>query len=137
MFLEPSQTSEMKAFCEISQWLLAVNYFCERMSSQKLDWVLNTPLILSSNVIWYAYWSRTETNIFMLVVSLICSLFVKKEKWLGKKLYYRKTTYITSNTENFKVYLPWTSFLITQYKSTLNLHLLYVNIYPYISYYPI
>ena len=81
---------------------LAVNYFRERTSSQKLDWVLNTPLILSSNVIWHAYRLMAETKIFRLGLSLICLLHVK-EKWIGKNNYHRK--HITSNTEHFQAYL--------------------------------
>ena len=46
--------------------ILAVNYFCERTSSSKLDWVLNTSLILFSNVIWHAYRLIAETKIFRL-----------------------------------------------------------------------
>ena len=34
----------------------------------------------------------------------LCPLYAKEE-WVGKKLYYRQIKYITSNTENFKVYL--------------------------------
>ena len=45
-------------------------------------------LILSSNVIWHAHRSTTETKILRLGVSFICPLFVKKEGWIGKKLYY-------------------------------------------------
>ena len=41
----------------------------------------------------------------MLGSSLLSSLYVKKDEWIGKKIYYRKIKYITSNTENFKVYL--------------------------------
>ena len=63
---------------------LAVNDFRERTSSQKLDWVLNTPLILSSNVIWHAYKLIAENKIFRLGVSLIYLLYVKEE-WIGKK----------------------------------------------------
>ena len=48
-----------------------------------LGWVLNTPLILSSNVIWHAYRLIAETKIFRLGVFLICLLYVK-EKWIGK-----------------------------------------------------
>ena len=81
---------------------LAVNYFRERTSSQKLDWVLNTPLILSSNVIWHAYRLMAETKIFRLGLSLICLLHDKEES-IGKKNYYRK--HITSNTEHFQAYL--------------------------------
>ena len=33
----------------------------------------------------------------------MCPLSVKKEKWIGKKICYRKIKYITSNTENFNV----------------------------------
>ena len=71
---------------------LAVNYFCERTSSLKLDWILNMPVILSSNVIWHAYSLIAETKVFRLGVSLICLLYVKKE-WIGKKVYYRKIYY--------------------------------------------
>ena len=53
------------------------------------------------NVIWYAYRSIAEINIFRLGVSLICPLYAKEE-WIGKKLYYRKIKYITSNTENLR-----------------------------------
>ena len=64
------------------------------------------PLILSSNVISYADKLIPETESFRFGVSLICSLYVKKEEeWTGKKLYYRKIKHITSNTNNFKVYL--------------------------------
>ena len=83
---------------------LAANSFRERTSSQKLNWVLNTPLILSSNVIWHTYRLMAETKIFRLGVSLICYLYVKEE-WIGKKIFYRKIEHITSNTENFQAYL--------------------------------
>ena len=61
---------------------------------------------------------------------------------MAKRLYYRNIKYFTSNIKNF-------TFLKIQYKSTLNLHLLYIwiyillsNIYPiyllsYILLYPI
>ena len=62
-------------------------------------------MILSSKVIWHAYTSIAETKIFRLGVSLICPSYLKKEEWIGKKLYYRKIKYITSNIDNFKVYL--------------------------------
>ena len=39
-------------FCEIGEWVSSVNYFREKTISQKFDWVLTTPLILSSNVNW-------------------------------------------------------------------------------------
>ena len=42
-----------------------------------MDWVLNTPLILSSYVIWKAYRSIEETKVFRLDISLICLLYVK------------------------------------------------------------
>ena len=58
------------------------------------------PLILSSNIIWHAYRLKAETKIFRLGVSLIYLLYVKEE-WTGKKVYCRKTEYITSNTNNF------------------------------------
>ena len=46
---------------------------------------------------------------------------LQKEKYITK--------YITSNTENFKIHLEKImTFLIIQYKSTLNLHLLYRSI---------
>ena len=107
-----------------------------RTLPQKLDWVLNKPLILSSNVIWHAYRLITETKVFRLDVSLIYVLYVK-EDWISKKVYYRKIYHITSNTENFQAYLPqMIKFLIVQYKLTLNLHLLY-RIYNFIWIYTI
>ena len=105
VYLEPSWTSKMELFGEIGWWLLAVNYFRERTSSQKLDWGLNTLLILFSNVVWHAYRSIAETKIFRFGASLICPFYVKKENWIVKKLYYRKVKYVTSNTENFKLHL--------------------------------
>ena len=36
----------------------------------------------------------------------MCPLYIEDEESIGKKLYYRKIKYITSNNENFKVYLP-------------------------------
>ena len=76
----------------------------ERTSSQKLDWVLNTPLIQSSHFISHAYRSIAETKNFRLCASLISPFHVKKEEWTGKKLYYRKRKYIASNNDNFNVY---------------------------------
>ena len=105
VYLEPSWTSKMELFGEIGWWLLAVNYFRERTSSQKLDWGLNTLLILFSNVVWHGYRSIAETKIFRFGASLICPFYVKKENWIVKKLYYRKVKYVTSNTENFKLHL--------------------------------
>ena len=64
---------------------LAINGFCERTSSQKLDWILNMPLILPSNIIWNAYRLIAEAKISRFSVSLICLLYVK-EKWTGKKV---------------------------------------------------
>ena len=119
--LEHRRISKMELFCEISEWLLSANYFSVRTSSENVDWVLNTPLILSSNVIWHVDRSIAETKIFRLGVSLIRPWYVKKEEWIGKKLYYRKIKYITSNTENCKVYLQYLiTFLKILYKSTLN-----------------
>ena len=69
--------------------ILAINRFRERTSLQKLNWVLNTPLLLSSNVIWHAYKLITETKIFRLGVSVICLLY-DKEEWVDKKVYCRK-----------------------------------------------
>ena len=68
---------------------LAINYFRERTSLPKLNWIFNTPLILSGNVIWHAYRLIAETKTFRLNVSLVCLLYVKDE-WIGKKVYYRK-----------------------------------------------
>ena len=48
--------------------------------------------------------SIAEAKIFMLVVSLICPLYDKEER-IGKTKYYRKIKYITTSTDNFKVYL--------------------------------
>ena len=74
---------------------------------QKLEWVLNAPLILSSNVIWHAYRAIAETKIFRLGVSLICPIYGQSEEWIAKKLYYRQKKYPTSNIENFKVYIQY------------------------------
>ena len=70
----------MELFCKISKWLLSVNYFSERISLQIFNWVLIMPLILSSNVIWYAYGSIPETKIFRLGVYLIGPLHVKRKE---------------------------------------------------------
>ena len=59
----------------------------------KFDW---HPSTLKSLIV--------EAKIFRLGVSLICPLYVEEE-WIGKKVYYRKIKYITSNTWNFEVYL--------------------------------
>ena len=79
------------------------------------------------------YRSIAKTKIFRFGVSLICRLYVKKEECIGKKPYYRKIKYITSNIDNFKVCLQLIiTFLIIEYKSTkltLNLHLLCMYIY--------
>ena len=89
-------------------------------------------LILCNNVIWHAYRSIAETKIFRLGESLIYPLYVKKEEWISKALYYRKIKYITSNNKSFKAYLQnIITFLIIQYKSILHLHLLYMNILSY------
>ena len=39
-------------FCKIREWVSSVSYFREKTMSQKFDWVLTTPLIVSSNVNW-------------------------------------------------------------------------------------
>ena len=80
VYLEPSRTSKMELFfCEISEWLLSVNNFRERTSPWKFAWVLNTPLILSSNVIWHAYRPIPETKIFRLgVFSYILSMLRRR-----------------------------------------------------------
>ena len=89
-------------------------------------------LVLCNNVIWHAYRSIAETKIFRLGESLIYPLYVKKEEWISKALYYRKIKYITSNNKSFKAYLQnIITFLIIQYKSILHLHLLYMNILSY------
>ena len=89
----------------------------------------NTSLILSSNVIWHVYRLISETKIFRLGGSLVCLLYVKEEYRLTKK----------HNTERYirtfrHIYDKW-SILIIQYKSTLNLHLLYMNIWLYMNIY--
>ena len=86
VYWEPSKTSKIGAFsAKLVNDFAAVNYFCERTSSQKPGWVFNTSLILSSNVIWHAYRLIAETKIFRLGVSLICLSYVKDE-WIGKKV---------------------------------------------------
>ena len=52
---------------------------------QKLDWVLNAPLILPTNVNWHAFRLTAETKIFKLRVFFICLLYAKEE-WVGKKV---------------------------------------------------
>ena len=89
------------------------------------------PLIPSSNVIWNAYRLIAETKIFRLGVSLICLLYVKEE-WIGKKYNTERYNILLQIPRIFRhIYNKW-SILIIQYKSTLNLHLLYMNIYKYI-----
>ena len=83
--------------------LLALNYFREKAPSLKVDWIINTLLILSSNIIWL--WVDSVQHIFRIGVSLICALYIEDEEWIGYKLYYRKIICITSNNKNFKVYL--------------------------------
>ena len=63
------------------------------------------PLILPSSVIWNAYKLMQETKISRLGVSLMCPLYVIKVELIGKESYYRKTKYITSKTQDIKVYL--------------------------------
>ena len=53
---------------------LAVNFFCERNLSQKLDWVLNMPLILSSNVICVVFIATLPQHIHTMV-TLVPYLF--------------------------------------------------------------
>ena len=69
------------------------------------------PVILSSNIIWYAYWSTVNNKFSDLVYSyvlipglLISPLYVEDEEWFDNKLYYKKIKNIT-NTKNFEVYL--------------------------------
>ena len=52
------------------------------------------PLLQSSNVICHVYRSIEKTKIFRLSVSLKCPLYVKKEEWIGKKIYCRKVKQI-------------------------------------------
>ena len=105
------------------------------------------PLILSSNVIWHAYRLIAETKIFRLGLSLICLVYVKKE-WIGKKyntdnnnhIFYILQVIIRYNILLqiqrifWHFYNKW-SILIIQYISTLNLHLLYTNIWLYMNIY--
>ena len=84
---------------------IPVNCFRERTSSYKLEWVLNTPLMLLSNVIWHVHRLIAETKTSRLGVSLMCPLYIK-EVWNGlAKSKLQKIKYINSNTENFKVCL--------------------------------
>ena len=45
--------------------LLVLNYFREKAPSLKVDWIINTLLILSSNIIWL--WVDSVQHIFKLV----------------------------------------------------------------------
>ena len=100
----PVKLLRQSTFCKIVNDFVTVNYFRERTSSEQLQWVLNTPLILPSNVIWHAYRLIAETKIFRPGVSLICLLYVKEES-ISKKVYYRRIQHLTSNTENFQPHL--------------------------------
>ena len=69
----------------------------------------------------------SETKIFRLGVSLICLLYVKEE-WIGKKYNTERYNKLRQMLRTFwHIYNKW-SIMIIQYKSTLNLHLLYMNI---------
>ena len=114
-------------FVKLVHNFLAVNCFHERTSWQNLDWVFNTPLILPSNGIWQTYRPIAETNTFRFGVSLTCLLCVKGKR-IGKKIYYRKIEYITSDSKNFQAYVQETiTCMVIQHKSTLNLRLLFMN----------
>ena len=133
----PVKLPRWSIFCELVNDFLAINYFRERTSSYKVNWVLSTPLILSSNVIWHAYRLIVETKISKLGVSLICLLQIKEE-WIGKKVYYRKIYY-------FRYREFWAIFTINDHISDYSIQInikftiavhdiwLYMNI----SYYPI
>ena len=63
IYLKAIQYSRcIQKLVELLRW--SVNYFRERTSAQKLDWVLNTPLIMSSNVNSHAYRLIAGTNNF-------------------------------------------------------------------------
>ena len=47
----PVKLQDVAISAKFDNYFLAFNYFCERNSSQKLDCVLNIPLMLSRNVI--------------------------------------------------------------------------------------
>ena len=84
-------------------------------------------MILSSNVIWNAYRLIAETKIFRLGGSLICLYMLRKNR-LAKK--YNTERYIRTFRHTYN---KW-SVLIIQYKSTLNLHLLYLLTFTVFTY---
>ena len=89
-------------FCEIREWVSSVNYFREKTISQKFDWALTMPLILSSNVNWPG---RQQKPRFLGLVYPWYVLYMLRRRNGFAKIYYRKIKYITSNTKNFKVQL--------------------------------
>ena len=93
------------------------------------------PLILSSNVIWHAYWSIAETKIFRLGVSVICPLYVKKEEWIGKKMKLQK-----DKIYYFKYRECWSIVTINIhiFENSIQINITFTFIvYGYTSYYPI
>ena len=78
------------------------------------NWVINTPLILSSIIIWHAYGSIADSRFSGLCIThVFCILNIRNE--LTKKIYYKKIKLIASNAKTkvslhlfqsvFKVYL--------------------------------
>ena len=92
IFRLPRRLEDVLEDVKLLHWRRVEDVFktcLQRLQQMFAGWVLNTPLILSSNFIWHAYRLIAETKIFKLVVSLICFLYVK-EVWIGKKVDYRK-----------------------------------------------
>ena len=52
VYSEPSRTSTMKFFCEISWQLWTVIYFHKKASSYIFEWVLNTPCYQLNFALW-------------------------------------------------------------------------------------
>ena len=109
------------------RWLLAVHYFLERISSYKLNLVLNTPLILSSNVIRHAYSSIAETKIFRLglfsrcihVIFISCFYLIiltgsnSNELWTCSKLSKKKPEQLSKIFSCFFMLKFWRILIIT------------------------
>ena len=70
--LEPVQTSAVEHYCENSKELKTVNYFPKKASSQRFNWVPNTPLIWMYLVIFRpVYLACTYPNILCVIICLL------------------------------------------------------------------
>ena len=75
------------------------NYYHVKAPFLIFNWVLNTFLILSSNVIWHAYGLISDSR-FSGFVYHPCLLRPKHKGRIDEKLYYKNIIYIASNAKN-------------------------------------